>query len=128
MLPQTAIMQTTSNSLLQRLAGPASPTDWATLDAIYRPYVRRWILRLGSSVNAGEVDDLVQEVLAVVVARIPAFRHGHIGTFRAWLKQIVLNRIRDYLKTSRKSPRGVGGPLAECPLAQVEDPNSELSR
>jgi RNA polymerase sigma-70 factor, ECF subfamily len=121
-------MQTTSNSLLQRLLANPSEADWEVLHDLYGPYIRRWIGRLGSSVRAEDVDDLVQEVLTILVANIPSFRHGRAGTFRAWLKQIVLNRVRDYLKARRKNPRGLGGPPGECPLAQLEDPNSELSR
>jgi RNA polymerase sigma-70 factor (ECF subfamily) len=121
-------MHTTPNSLLQRLLANPSQADWEMLHALYEPYIRRWVGRLGSSVRAADVDDLVQEVLAVLVANIPAFRHGRAGTFRAWLKQIVLNRVRDYLKANRKNPPGLGEPPGEGLLAQVEDPNSELSR
>jgi RNA polymerase sigma-70 factor (ECF subfamily) len=121
-------MHTTPTSLLQRLLANPSAADWEMLHALYEPYIRRWVGRLGSSVRDADVDDLVQEVLAVLVANIPVFRHGRAGTFRAWLKQIVLNRVRDYLKASRKNPPGLGGPPGECLLAQVEDPNSELSR
>jgi RNA polymerase sigma-70 factor (ECF subfamily) len=122
-------MQTTDQSLLQRLLEPnPSASDWETLHAIYEPYIRTWIGRLGFSVDRQDVDDVVQEVLTVVVANIVNFRHGRAGAFRAWLKEIVRFRVLDYLKAARKNPRGLGGWPADCPLAQVEDPNSAVSR
>jgi RNA polymerase sigma-70 factor (ECF subfamily) len=121
-------MSPTSQSLLQRLIECPSEADWKTLCAIYQPYIRRWVGRLGSSVRDDDVDDLVQEVLRVVVAKIPIFRYARAGAFRAWLKQIVLNRVRDYLKDLRKNPRALGGPAEDDPLALLDDPTSELSR
>src|SRR5207253_345820 len=51
-----------------------------------------------------DADDLVQDVLAAVVRGVPGFRHaGRTGSFRAWLRTITANRLRDYWR-ARPAP------------------------
>jgi RNA polymerase sigma-70 factor (ECF subfamily) len=39
--------------------------------------------------------DLVQDVLATLVEKLPVFRLTPLGSFRAWLRTILLNRWRN---------------------------------
>lgn len=120
-------MATTSPSFLDRLrrAEPQSP-EWQRLHEIYQPMIRAWLSRIA---NLGdETDDLVQDVLLVVVRELPAFERGREGSFRAWLRQIVVNRTRAFWKRRRRQPM-TGLPTEDGGmLAQLEDPESDLSR
>jgi RNA polymerase sigma-70 factor (ECF subfamily) len=111
--------------LLERLRGaPPDAPDWARLDDLYRPLIRSWLLRVPGL--GDEADDLAQEVLAAVVRDLPAFQRRRDGAFRAWLRQITLNRIRAFRKAKRRRP--LVGPDFDRLLAQLEDPAGDLAR
>src|SRR5262245_54715613 len=101
-------MTATSASLLDRLQRDADPADWRRLVDLYSPLVRNWLRR--HNVQGADADDLVQEVLAVVVRRFPDFRHNRrVGAFRAWLRAITVNCVRDFWKANRIRPAAPGG-------------------
>ncbi|HTU19958.1 MAG TPA: sigma-70 family RNA polymerase sigma factor [Gemmataceae bacterium] len=120
-------MNTTSLSLLDRLkqAGPDS-ADWRKLQDIYLPLIRGWLAHVADLRE--EAEDLSQEVLVVLCRELPAFERRRDGSFRAWLRQITVNRIRTFQKTRRKTPNAEAGPAADQLLAQLADPNSDLAR
>src|SRR5713101_7846680 len=87
----------TSLSLLNRLRQAApNPADWRRLHEIYRPLIRSWMRRVPGV--ADEADDLAQEVLVVLFRELASFERRRDGSFRAWLRQITLNRIRAFHK------------------------------
>jgi RNA polymerase sigma-70 factor (ECF subfamily) len=115
----------TSSSLLERLRGaPPDASDWGRLHDIYLPLIRSWLLRVPGLDD--EADDLAQEVLVVLVRELPRFERRRDGAFRAWLRQITLNRIRAFRKARRKRP--LVGQDFDAMLAQLEDPAGDLSR
>jgi RNA polymerase sigma-70 factor (ECF subfamily) len=120
-------MTATSASLLDRLrTDPRSPA-WQRLVAIYEPLVRGWLRHHGLA--AQDADDVVQEVMAVVVRRLPQFEHnGRAGAFRTWLKTIAVNCLRDHWRTGRRRPTATGDSDFQQFLAQLEDPTSGLSQ
>ena len=75
-----------------------------------------------------EVDDLSQEVLVVVFRELPSFERHRDGSFRAWLRQITVNRMYAFCKTQRKQPLALGGAEIDQLLAQLADPTSDLAR
>jgi RNA polymerase sigma-70 factor (ECF subfamily) len=115
-------VDTTSASLLERLrtAGPGA-ADWRRLHDLYLPLVRAWLTQAGLSADA---DDLSQEVLVVLVRELPGFRRQRDGSFRSWLRQVTVNRVRSW----RQARRPVAGldPTDQF-LRQLADPASELS-
>jgi RNA polymerase sigma-70 factor (ECF subfamily) len=120
-------MNTTSLSLLDRLKqAPADGADWRRLDEVYRPLIRRWLSALLK--HHDEADDLTQEVLVILVRELPAFERRRQGSFRAWLRQITVNRVRAHWKSRRQQPRAALGADGDRVLAQLEDPNSALAR
>jgi RNA polymerase sigma-70 factor (ECF subfamily) len=117
-------MNTTSLSLLERLkqASPNAP-EWQRLQDLYLPLIRFWLAQapgLGS-----EADDLSQEVFLVVVRELPAFERCRDGSFRAWLRQITVNRVRAFCRDRQKRPLAGLGIEAEQVLA---DSDSDQAR
>jgi RNA polymerase sigma-70 factor, ECF subfamily len=116
----------TSVSLLERLAGAPTDDDWRRLDDLYRPLLRAWMARAG--VAASDVDDLVQDVLSVVVRRIAGFEWRGQGAFRAWLRTILANEVRDYFRDQKYRPIATGDSGFQAQLDELESPDSALSR
>jgi len=116
-------MFTTSLTLIGRLCEPADAEAWAHFVALYAPLLRAWVRPLcGQDADA---DDVIQEVLVVVVRRLPEFAHSRrMGAFRKWLKAVVTNKLGDYLRSDARRPVTSPGLI----LAQLADPSSELSR
>ncbi len=120
-------MNTTSLSLLDRLkeAGPES-ADWHKLKDVYLPLIRSWLA--GVPGLRDDADDLAQEVFVVLLRGLPAFERRRHGSFRAWLRQVAMNRVRAFRKAGRKRGRARGDGETERHLAQLEDPKSDLAR
>jgi RNA polymerase sigma-70 factor (ECF subfamily) len=75
------------------------------------------------------VEDLGQDVLAVIVRELPRFHHdGRPGAFRRWLRTVTVNRLRGLWRERRHRPQGTGDSDFLKMLDQLEDPGSPLSR
>src|SRR4029077_14434262 len=72
----------------------------------YLPSLRRWAGgRLPHwSRDLMDTDDLVQETVLRAVNGIDRFESRHEGALQAYLRQAVMNRIRDELRRSRRGP------------------------
>ena len=116
----------TSLTWLGRLAGSPTDGDWRQLLDVYGPLLRGWMARTG--VPAADHDDLTQEVLMVVVAKVNDFDHRGPGAFRGWLRGILANRVGDYLRRERGRVAAGGGSDARAQLEALADPDSHLSR
>lgn len=86
-------------SLVQR----AQHGDAAALDSLcrrYLPRLQRWTTgRLpGYARDLLTTDDLVQDALYKAVQRINDFRSEREGAFQVYVRQILLNRIRDQIR------------------------------
>lgn len=92
----------TSLSLLER-AGSRDPEAWRRLLAIYEPLLRSWLR--SAALQACDRDDLVQQILAVLVRKLPTFQHsGRPGAFRAWLRQIALHELSAHYRRRATLP------------------------
>jgi RNA polymerase sigma-70 factor (ECF subfamily) len=120
-------MNTTSLGLLDRLR-QAKPdaAEWRRLQDIYLPLIRHWLARVPGL--GDEIDDLTQEVLVVLFRELPSFQRRRDGAFRAWLRQITVNRIRAFCKARKKQPLAGAGDEADRLLAQLADASSDLAR
>jgi RNA polymerase sigma factor (sigma-70 family) len=117
----------TSASLLERLRGQSDGAAWQRLVDLYTPLLRGWLGRHG--LQACDVDDLVQDVLAVVVRELPQFQHNRrTGAFRRWLRTILVHRLRDFWRARRARPQPTGGSELPRLLEQLSDPDNDLSR
>ncbi len=119
-------MNPTSLSLLNRLkvARPESP-DWNRLEAVYLPLIQRWLGRVPGL--GDESADLAQEVMVVVFRKVPQFDRQREGSFRAWLRKVTVNQVRNYQRKRVRRPVA-GLDLTEGFLERLSDPNDDLAK
>lgn len=97
------MMTSTSHSLLEQLREGPEGIAWQRWHGIYEPLIHGWLRRHRLIVS--DRDDVLQNVMTVVVRRLPQFQHnGRTGAFRHWLKNITINCLRDYWKGLRTHP------------------------
>jgi RNA polymerase sigma-70 factor (ECF subfamily) len=94
-------VERTPLSLLERLRRPDDETAWAQFVHLYTPLLYGWALKTGLSDDAAA--DLVQDVFLTLVQQLPSFQYQPGGSFRAWLRTILLNRWRTGLR--RRQPQ-----------------------
>src|SRR5262245_18495299 len=92
---------------------------------MYLPLIRRWIGRIPGLEY--DVDDVSQEVLLVLIREIPRFDRRREGSFRAWLRQVAVNRVRVY-GMQRHRQIGAVADQIEGFLDQMADSNTLLAR
>jgi RNA polymerase sigma-70 factor, ECF subfamily len=93
-------MQTTSVSLLERLAKSPDNDDWQKLLLIYRPFIFSIVSGYPSLVSQAE--DITQEVMLVLMRELPVFERQRTGSFRAWLRQIAVNQLRTATRKTKR--------------------------
>lgn len=114
----------TSASLLQRVRERNDAAGWERLVQLYTPLIRTWVGR--HVPQPDDVNDVVQQVFTVVVARLPEFVHnGRPGAFRHWLRSITVNHLRAFWRARRPQAAQAEG---EAALDQLEDLASSPSR
>ena len=119
-------MTPTSVSLLDRLkVAPPDASDWGRLHDIYLPLIARWLRRIPGL--GDETDDLAQEVFVVMVRELPRFERQREGSFRAWLRQVTVNKVRTFRKQLARKPVA-GLDLTDGFLDRLAEPNSEIAR
>lgn len=76
------------------------------LFARYLPILQQWAHhRLPLSArDLEDTDDIVQETLLKALGRVDAFEHRGEGAFLGYLRQALLNRVRDGLRHARAMP------------------------
>ena len=94
---------------------------------IYQPLIQNWLARFGAPNS--DLNDLSQNVLAVVVRRLPEFEHqGQPGSFRAWMRNICRNCVLEFWRAKKIQPVATGKSSFQEELNQLADDTSELSR
>ena len=117
----------TSASLLASLRNVDDEQAWSRLVQLYTPLMRSWLRRYGAAL--GDAEDVIQEVLTVVVRRFEEFRREpRTGAFRAWLRTITANCLRDHWRRKNKQADAVGGSDFGNVVEQLADPNSGISQ
>lgn len=109
-------MQTTSVTLLEQLRQPGQEAAWARFTALYLPLLRSWAERCG--LRPADAADLVQEVFAILVPKMADFRYDRDGSFRAWLRTVTMNKLRDW---KRQAARRNQVALDEVAEPAIED-------
>jgi RNA polymerase sigma-70 factor (ECF subfamily) len=120
-------MERTSLSLLARLRRSPESENWNRLVDLYAPLIRVWLRKY--DVQDSDADDLVQEVLLAVSKDLGKFEHGgQPGSFRGWLKAILVNRLRNFWRARDRRPQARGDTDIDKRLAELDDPASEMSQ
>ena len=120
-------MLATSISLLERARDGADQASWQRLVDLYTPLLRCWLQRRG--VPDSDADDLLQEVFAVLVRKLPDFHYDPgRGSFRSWLRTILANVCQAFWRARYAHPPAAGGSDALCRFQELADPQSELSQ
>lgn len=111
----------TSLSLLERLC-TGDQDAWRRMTLMYTPLLHYWLRPAG--LQTSDIDDVTQNALAVVVRKLPGYRHnGRRGAFRSWLRAVITNVLREHLRGVERH-RADGDEL----LANLENPDSDLNR
>jgi RNA polymerase sigma-70 factor (ECF subfamily) len=117
----------TSLTLLEQLRLRPDGGPWQRLVDLYTPLLQTWLRR--HFLPDADVDDLVQEVLAVVVRELPRFEHNNRpGAFRAWLRGILVHRLRDFWRRQDYRPEATGNSDFQKKLEELEAPDTGLGR
>lgn len=95
--------------------------------SLYRPLLTVWLRKY--HVQDSDIDDLLQEVLIAVSKDMSTFEHnGRPGAFRAWLRSIMVNRLRNFWRSRGRQLQALGGSDIQLRLAELGDPSSEMSQ
>src|SRR5213593_987861 len=91
------------------LVGRAKSGDHDALNSLFArflPPLRRWASgRLPRwTRDLMDTDDLVQETVVRAVKRLDNFESRHEGALQAYLRQAIMNRIRDEVRRTKRSP------------------------
>jgi RNA polymerase sigma-70 factor (ECF subfamily) len=103
--------------------------DRGALDALcarYLPRLRRWAagrLPRGAR-DRMDTDDLVQETLLRTIERLPAFDPRGPGAWQAYVRQALVNRLRDEARRAARRPPG-GETTPEEPVDPGPSPLEE---
>lgn len=120
-------MSATPYSLIERLGRSDNKADWDRLVGLYAPLLRTWVRR--HVPQEADAEDIVQDVLAVVVAKLRSFKHnGSDGAFRSWLRTILVYRLKTFWRQKQRSPLAGGDERFTQMLREMEEPQSELAR
>jgi RNA polymerase sigma-70 factor, ECF subfamily len=117
-------MLTTAASLLLHLREPRDHGAWQRFVELYSPLLYHWLR--GSGLQPADSADLVQEVFVAVFSHAPQFDRQRTGSFRAWLKTIVQNKVRTFLRR-RKAAMSVEGQTLAAPPTTLADWDAEYA-
>ncbi len=116
---------TASTSLLQRVR-QRDPAAWRRLVHLFSPTV--YAMARGAGLQAADAADVVQEVFRAVARGLDGFRREQPGdSFRAWLRTIARNKIRDHYRRRQGQPQSVGGTDAQARLEAQTGPQDDLA-
>lgn len=100
-------MDTTNLSLLERLKLPLDQTAWSRFVDLYTPMI--YSCARQSGLQECDAADLVQDVFALLVQKMPDFVYDRQRSFRGWLRTVTLNRWRDRCRRLAARPHEVTG-------------------
>lgn len=112
-------MYTTSQTLLGRMKQGRNEADWRRFVDLYTPLLYFWANRNG--LQDSDAADLVQEVLSLLVKKLPEFDYDPQKSFRGWLRTVTLNRLRTLRRRRMEHPQSeAAGQRHEEPVAYDE--------
>ena len=110
-------MESTSVSLLERLRQPGQAQAWDRFVVLYSPLLLYWARKAG--LRPEDAADVVQDIFAVLVRKMPEFSYDKTKRFRGWLRTIASNKLRDRLRKREGEPEM----LKDADLSALEGAN-----
>jgi len=117
---------TTSVSLLHRLQQGTDSRDWQRFVHLYTPLLLRWARRAGA--QDADAADLTQDVLLLLVHKLPTFDHKGPQSFRGWLRTLLLNKWRDLCRYRAARPARIDDAALETVPARAGDREDQEDR
>ena len=116
------IVDTTSPSLLLRIRDRSDADAWRTFDALYRPMLYRCALAHG--LGHDNAEDIAQQCMTAVADHIGEFAYDpQKGRFKSWLRTLVNNRVRSFLRERRDRQAG----SADLAKLEQQDPGPDAA-
>lgn len=110
----------TSRTLLMRVRQPDDREAWDEFVGRYAPKIFNWCRRY--QLQESDAADVTQDVLVKLVRAMQSFQYDPSrGSFRAWLKTVTANAVRDLVASSKKAGRGSGDTSVGQLLSNIED-------
>lgn len=98
---------TTSPSLLESLVeGGADGEAWERFVRVYSPHVFRWCRSHG--LQESDATDVAQDVLLWFWRKAAGFRYSADGSFRAYLRRVVVSAVSDWAERRRADRLATG--------------------
>ena len=92
-------MYTTPPSLLERIRNPGEDGAWERFVALYTPFIFGLARKAGADREAAA--DVVQDVFLLLTRKMADFQYDAQGSFRAWLRTVVQNRLHEIRRRRR---------------------------
>lgn len=99
-------MNSTSESLLLKLKHSRDEEPWNRFVKLYTPLIFYWARQTG--LQNSDAADLVQDVLSIVLQKLPFWQYNPEKSFRGWLRTVTLNRHRELGRRKRLPTDGQG--------------------
>lgn len=97
----------TNPTLLLQLGMPDTrEAAWRTFLDRYQSSLYRWCRRW--NLQHADAEEVSSRVLTNLARALPTFRYDPAQRFRAWLKAVVDNAVRNYLREAARRPGGKG--------------------
>ena len=110
---------TTRVTLLHRLnQDPADQLSWAEFVTFYSPAIRGWLTHWG--LQEADAQDVAQNVLLRLTAKLPQFKYDPGKSFRGWLKTLTHHAWHDFVTEAGYRTRGSGDTSVLDQLQSIE--------
>ena len=110
---------TTRVTLLHRLnQDPTDQLSWGEFVRLYSPAIRGWLMHWG--LQEADAQDVAQNVLLRLTAKLPQFKYDPSKSFRGWLKTLTHHAWHDFVTEAGYRTRGSGDTSILNQLQSVE--------
>ena len=110
---------TTRVTLLHRLnQDPGDQLSWAEFVRFYGPAIRSWLTHWG--LQEADAQDVAQNVLLRLTAKLPQFKYDPSKSFRGWLKTLTHHAWHDFVTEAGYRTRGSGDTSVLDQLQSIE--------
>ncbi|HJZ56903.1 MAG TPA: sigma-70 family RNA polymerase sigma factor [Gemmataceae bacterium] len=94
-------------TLLHRISqNPADQPSWSEFVRVYGPTIRSWLVHWG--LQEADAQDVAQNVLLRLTAKLPQFQYDPSRSFRGWLKTLTHHAWHDFVTEAGYRNRGSG--------------------